>query len=101
MDGTFGISLVLEQPVSTNSEGERQAPQLKLRLANDNSGLASQVFTFEEGYYFDQPSATRTLIGFIRSINEYSKNEAGSVYMSFNTESSNFNLLYNCKDEDL
>ena len=76
-------------------------PQLRLRLANDATGLAKQVFTFEDGNFFDQPSATRALTGFIRSINEYSKDEAGSVYMGFNTGSSNFNLLFNCKDGDV
>jgi len=69
---------------------------LKLALGKDDTGLAKSIFTFEKGYHFDQPSATRMLTGFIRTINEYAKDEAASTYMELNIGSNNFNLLLNC-----
>ena len=74
---------------------------MKLTLGEDSTGLAKTVFTFEEGHYFDQPSATRMLTGFIRTINEYVKDEAGSSYMTLNSNSKNFMLLLNCGDSDV
>jgi hypothetical protein len=41
------------------------------------------------------------LTGFIRTINEYVKDEAGSSYMTLNNASKNFNLLLNCGDSDV
>ena len=101
IDGAFNIAITVEQPATAQKNGERRYPQMKLTLGEDTTGLAKHVFTFEDGHYFDQPSATRLLSGFIRSINEYVKEEAGSSYMTLDSNSKNFVLLLNCGEGDV
>ena len=59
------------------------------------------IFTFEKGKYFDQPPATRMLLGFVRTINEYIKDEAQSAYLDFDFKANNLQLLLNCNETDL
>lgn len=41
------------------------------------------------------------LLGFVRTINEYLKEDALSAYMSINAEANNFELILNCNETDL
>jgi hypothetical protein len=41
------------------------------------------------------------LTGFVRTINEYVKEDSASVLMEFNLESNNFNLFLNCAQTDV
>jgi hypothetical protein len=59
----------------------QEVPQLLLRV-DKTSDLAVLIFTFEEGQYFDQPSATRMFSGFVRTLNEYTKKNAASTYIA-------------------
>lgn len=63
--------------------------------------MAPLIFTFENGYFFDQPPATRMLLGFVRTINEYLKEDAQSAYVALNKEHLNLNLLFNCNETDV
>jgi hypothetical protein len=92
LEGQFKISLDIIYP---SSETEQKVPQLRLRLDRTNE-LAALIFTFEEGYHFDQPSSTRMLSGFIRTLNEYSKKSAASTYVAFNEAAMNLNIMLNC-----
>jgi len=63
--------------------------------------MAPLIFTFENGHYFDQPPATRMLLGFVRTINEYLKEDALSAYVALNKEHLNLNMLFNCNQTDV
>ena len=67
LSGDFQISLNVVHPEPTDYI---QQPRLELSLGK-SSALAPLIFTFEDGYHFDQPSATRMLTGFIRALNDY------------------------------
>jgi len=90
--------LHVDQP-KENSEG-KAVPQLRLSL-DSAFGMAPLIFTFENGHYFDQPPATRMLLGFVRTINEYLKEDAKSAYVALNKEHFNLNVLLNCNETDV
>jgi hypothetical protein len=92
LTGQLKIYLDLEFP---NEGSHIQVPQLFLRV-DKSQELASLIFTFENGHHFDQPSATRMLSGFIRTINEYTRNSAASTYIAINKEAMNLNIILNC-----
>ena len=96
--GDFQIDLHVDQP-KENAEG-KAVPQLRLAL-DSAYGMAPLVFTFENGHYFDQPSATRMLLGFVRTVNEYIKDDSRSAYIAINKEASNLNVLFNCNETDV
>lgn len=78
----------------------QKVPVVRLRL-DRTSELAGLIFTFEEGTHFDQPSATRMLTGFIRTLNEYSMKSAASTYVAINDAAMNLNFMLNCNKEEL
>jgi hypothetical protein len=96
--GDFKIDLHVDQP-KESSEG-KAVPQLRLSL-DSAYGMAPLIFTFENGHYFDQPPATRMLLGFVRTVNEYLKDDAQSAYVALNKEHSNINVLVNCNETDV
>jgi hypothetical protein len=96
--GEFQIDLHVDQP-KENAEG-KAVPQLRLSL-DSAFGMAPLIFTFENGHYFDQPPATRMLLGFVRTINEYIKDDAKSAYIALNKEHSNLNVLLNCNETNV
>lgn len=75
-------------------------PQLILRV-DKTSELAALIFTFEQGQYFDQPSATRMFSGFVRTLNEYTKKSAASTYIAINQEAMNLNIMLNCNKNEV
>jgi hypothetical protein len=77
-----------------------KVPQLRIEL-DSAYGLAPLVFTFEKGHYFDQPPAARMLLGFVKTINEYIREDAQSAYMAFNREAGNLDLILNCNETDV
>lgn len=97
IEGQFKISLDIIYP---STENDQKVPFLRLRLDRSNE-LAPLVFTFEEGYHFDQPSSTRMLSGFIRTLNEYTKKSAASTYIAFNEAAMNLNIMVNCNGKEL
>jgi hypothetical protein len=66
-----------------------------------SSALAPLIFTFEDGHHFDQPSATRMLTGFIRTLNDYNSDQASSSYVGLNTATKNLNIILNCNQEEV
>jgi len=96
--GIFMIELHIDQP--TPDSKDKAVPQLRLSL-DSAFGMAPLIFTFENGHYFDQPAAARTLLGMVRTINEYLKEDAKSAYVAINKEHSNLNLLFNCNETDV
>jgi hypothetical protein len=52
-----------------------------------------KILTFDQDHW-SQPSAARTVLGFIKTVNTYIENTVGSITMEFS--SSNLNVLMNC-----
>jgi hypothetical protein len=97
LEGQFKVHLDIVYPASGAAQN---VPQFRLRL-DKTSELASLVFTFEQGEYFDQPSASRMINGFVRTINEYTTNEAASTYVAFNAKTLNLNIILNCNSNEV
>lgn len=97
LTGQFKIHLDVQYPSAGSAT---QVPQLRLRM-DRSTELALLIFTFEDGEHFDQPSATRMLTGFIRTLNEYTAKDAASTYIAINTEAMNLNVILNCNSKEV
>jgi hypothetical protein len=94
--GTIEIQLgALYKEYIGRSDG---VPQFKLTLG-DKDEFAKKVVTFDSLPFFDQPTAARTLVGFVRSLNELAAQEAGSAFIDIKEDGVEY--MINCDDDEV
>jgi hypothetical protein len=62
--------------------------------------LYPSLFTIHESF-FDQPSAARFLLGMADFVNNFSKENARSVYFNFNSKTKNLKIAFNCNEQEV
>jgi len=74
---------------------ESVCPELKQYI---EATFAARIMTFESVNYWDQVAAYRLVGGFIRTLNEYTREYAAATFVEFNPSTKNLNVMLNCNE---
>lgn len=91
------IEVKIEAQYKTKFGKKGGIPQIYVTLGNTDE-LGKKVVTLNKKF-FDQPAAARHLVGFAKSFNMLSENEASSVFLEVTSEG--IRALMNCDELEL